>query len=153
MKVSSGAGSAENYARVVVDTNVILSAALVPKSLPAEFLDRVLMIGQLVFSDSTFSELETRIWKPKFDRYISLERRKQLLGDLSASAHWVEVGADIAAITHSRDADDDKFVHLALACGLTRLVTGDEDLLVLRAVEKVKIVSPRDALLECTDNA
>lgn len=26
-----------------------------------------------MFSDPTFAELETRIWKPKFDLYISLD--------------------------------------------------------------------------------
>lgn len=29
--------------------------------------------GLAVFSDTTFAELETRIWKPKFDLYISLD--------------------------------------------------------------------------------
>jgi uncharacterized protein len=148
MKVSSRAALVEHYARVVIDTNVILSAALAPKSVPAEFLDRLLALGQLVFSEATFSELETRIWKPKFDRYISMERRKQLLGDLSASAHWVEVDPESAGIHYSRDVDDDKFIHLALACGATRLVTGDDDLLVLGAVENVQIISPRAALEE-----
>jgi uncharacterized protein len=143
MKVSSRAALIEHYARVIVDTNVILSAALTPKSVPAEFLDRALAFGQLAFSEATFSELETRIWKPKFDRC------KQLLGDLSASAHWVQVNTETANIHYSRDADDDKFIHLALACGATRLVTGDDDLLVLGAVDNVQIISPRAAWEEC----
>ena len=141
------------YARVVVDTNVILSAALAPESVPAEFIDRILAFGQIVFSVATFAELETRIWKPKFDRYISLEQRKQLLGDLSASAHWVDVGAEMATRRYSRDDDDDKFIHLALTCGAMGLVTGDEDLLVLDAVEEVSIISPRAALDELLTNA
>ena len=77
---------AEVYARVVVDTNVLLSAALVPEGVPARLLDWLLAHSRLVFSSTTFAELETRLWKPKFDRYVSIEQRKRLLHDLKASA-------------------------------------------------------------------
>ena len=53
--------------RVVVDTNVWLSAALSPTGAPSQVLRGVLAHGVPVFSDATFAELEARIWKPKFD--------------------------------------------------------------------------------------
>ena len=54
-----------DFARVVVDTNVLLSAALSPRGAPAELVDKLLAEGRLVFSRVTFAELESRIWKPK----------------------------------------------------------------------------------------
>ena len=66
--------------RVVADTNVLISAALSPLSTPALVVYHVLQHGQFVFSSETFAELETRIWRPKFDRYISIVRRRQ--------THW-----------------------------------------------------------------
>ena len=34
--------------------------------------------GIPVFSAATFAELETRLWKPKFDRYLSMESRRAI---------------------------------------------------------------------------
>jgi putative PIN family toxin of toxin-antitoxin system len=72
--------------RVVVDTHVWISAALSKAGSPALLVRYVLANGQPVFSASTFDELQTRLWKPKFDRYLSMELRKSILHDLSASA-------------------------------------------------------------------
>jgi putative PIN family toxin of toxin-antitoxin system len=138
------------YARVVVDTNVILSAALVPHGVPAQLLDHLLQVGRLVFTGATFAELEVRIWLPKFDRYLPIERRRGLLHDASASALWVDVPDGLASRRHSRDAKDDMFIHAALASSSTRLVSGDADLLCLHPIESLHILSPRAALDELT---
>ena len=101
-----------------------------------------------MFSQDTFSELETRIWKPKFDRYVSRETRQLLLHDASASANWVEIPPTLASQTFSRDPNDDKFVHAALAGQAQWLVTGDDDLLVLGSVHGIQILSATQALEE-----
>ena len=116
---------------IVIDTNVLISAALSPDGPPAKLLAKVLTDHRVVFTTATFAELESRIWKPKFDRYITLEERKAVLHDLSAAAVWVEVPQSIGEMAYSRDADDDKFIHAAIAAEATLLVTGDQDLLVL----------------------
>jgi len=136
------------YARVVVDTNVILSAALAPHGVPAQLLDRLLQVGRLVFSSATFAELEARIWLPKFDRYLPIERRRRLLQEANASALWVDIPVGLASRRHSRDAKDDMFIHAALAASATRLVSGDDDLLCLHPLEGLHILSPRAALDE-----
>ena len=141
------------YARVVLDTNVLLSAALSPGGAPAVLVDRLLLQGQLVFSKATFAELESRIWKPKFDRYLPIERRQRLLRDFDASALWVEVLPALAAQCFSRDASDDAFIHAALAAGACRLVSGDDDLLCLHPLETVHILTPRAALDEINQGA
>ena len=136
--------------RVVIDTNVLISAALSPLGAPAQVVRQVLGEHLIVFSDATFAELETRLWKPKFDRYISLDLRKSLLHDLSAVAHWAKVSGELALQKFSRDADDDMFVHAALASGSALLITGDQDLLVLARHLKhqhaIEIRKPADAL-------
>lgn len=129
--------------RQVIDTNVLISAALLQDSVPARLLRRVLQNGRIVFSRATFTELESRLWRPKFDRYVSMEHRRLLLHDLSSVADWAEPAL---ASRHSRDADDDKFVHLALASGAPWLISGDRDLLDLKRVESVRMLSPVSAL-------
>jgi putative PIN family toxin of toxin-antitoxin system len=117
--------------QIVIDTNVLISAALSPDGVPAKLLAKALTDHHLVFTSATFAELESRLWKPKFDRYINLEERKAVLHDISAAAIWVDVPQFIASTTYSRDANDDMFIHAAIAAEATLLITGDQDLLVL----------------------
>lgn len=134
------------YRRVVVDTNVIISAALSARGAPALILRRLIRDAQLLFSEATFAELETRLWLPKFDPYLNLEERRALLHDLAATAHWCESPAVEGA--WCRDPTDDKFVALALATGVTRLVTGDADLLALDPLGALRVLTPAQALEE-----
>jgi putative PIN family toxin of toxin-antitoxin system len=137
-----------DYSKVVVDTNVLLSAALSPRGTPAELVDRLLAEGRLIFSEATFAELASRIWKPKFDRYLPIERRKQILFELNSSSLWVEIPVAISNQMFSRDVKDDPFIHAALAANATRLVSGDDDLLCLHPLNNLHIVTPRTALDE-----
>jgi putative PIN family toxin of toxin-antitoxin system len=127
---------------------VLLSSALSPDGAPAVLVDRLLLHGRLVFSKATFAELESRMWKPKFDCYLPIERRQRLLRDFDASALWVEVLPALAAQRFSRDTSDDAFIHAALAAGACRLVSGDDDLLCLHPLETLHILTPRAALDE-----
>ena len=62
--------------RLVADTNVLVSAALRNDTPPRQVLDTVQHAGGfLVFSDETFAEVHDRISKPKFDRYVTHEKR------------------------------------------------------------------------------
>lgn len=131
---------------VVVDTNVLISAALSSGSTPAKVVALVLDRYRLVFSDATFAELESRLWRPKFDRYLSPEVRTQLLHDFTAVADWVEPAGELQRL--SRDVDDDKFIHAALAASASWLISGDDDLLELSAVNGLSILSPAKALQE-----
>ena len=131
--------------RVVIDTIVLISAELSSRTPPAWVVRHVLAHGRLLFSKATFDELQTRLWRPKFDRYLNLEDRKQLLHDFSAAGVWVDVPAAMEARRHSRDADDDAFVHLALAGKAEFLVSGDQDLLSLGRVEATDILTPTQA--------
>jgi uncharacterized protein len=137
---------APNRVLAVVDTNVLISAALSASGAPAQVVDWLLQHGVLVFSNATFAELETRLWRPKFDPYLSLEQRQSLLHDFNAAAHWVDIPESIAAQTYSRDADDDKFIHTALAAQAPLLITGDADLLDVPEVAGLRIVAPTRGL-------
>lgn len=138
---------AERQRLVVLDTNVWLSAALSPSGAPAQVVRAVLLQGMAVFSQATFAELETRLWKPKFDRYVSLEARKAILRDARAAALWVEIPPELAQQRWSRDADDDVFIRTALVAKAGWLVTGDDDLLSVPSMDALKVVTPAGALL------
>lgn len=134
---------------VVIDTNVWISGLLSASGAPAQLTRQAVRSGRPVFSAETFAELRERLWRPKFDRYITLEQRKRFLLDLESIACWVNVPPTIAGQPLCRDPADDKFLHLALAAGANWLITGDQDLLVLAdspAAQGVRILSPAEAL-------
>lgn len=139
---------AEQNRRVVIDTNVWISAALVPTGVPAQLVAHVLAHGVPVVTKHTVAELHSRLWKPKFDRYISLEQRQALLHDLEACSYWAEVLPALRQQTFSRDPDDDAFIHAALASQAQWLVTGDDDLLVLAGTLPFAIIKPAQALVQ-----
>ena len=141
------------YGLVVVVTNVLLSAALAPGGVPAMLVDRLLDVGKLVLSATTFAELEGRIWLPKFDRYLTIERRRHILQQAHAAAVWIDIPAELAQRTFSRVPKDDAFIHAALAAGATHLITGDDDLLCLDPLDALRILTPRAALDELQSGA
>ena len=131
--------------RVVIDTNVLIGAALIGRSPPALAVQLVLQHGRMVFSEATFAELQSRLWRAKFDRYLTLEARKSLLRDWRAVADWV---TPQSTTRYSPVASDDLFVHAALKSRAELLISGDRDLLDLGTVAATPIVTPAQALVQ-----
>lgn len=130
--------------RVVLDTNVLISAVLQPKGPPRAAVDAVRTAGGvLLFSEQTFDELRTRLERPKFDKYVSREGRALFLVQLDAVSEWVAItGAKMGC----RDLDDDKLLETAIMGEADCLITGDRDLLVMSPFHDIPIVTPADFL-------
>ena len=130
--------------RTVIDTNVLISAALRPDGPPRRVLDAVRHhSGALLFSNETFSELRSRLRRPKFDRYVSQSIRTVYLSQLTAVSEWVSV---TNARLGCRGPDDDKFLETALMGDANCIVTGDGDLLEMHPFRGIPILAPADFL-------
>ncbi len=55
--------------RVVLDTGVLVSAAIRPESVPALALEKAWLSFEVCASSETLAELETVLSRSKFDRY------------------------------------------------------------------------------------
>src|SRR3989304_8093459 len=108
--------------RVVLDTNVLISGLFSATSTPARVVEHAITRGQLLASTDTLRELMTKLLSPKFDRYVTRERRDALLVRLAPVIEIVEVVQELRA---SRDPDDDKFLEVAVNGGADVIVTGD----------------------------
>ncbi|MEH2360325.1 putative toxin-antitoxin system toxin component, PIN family, partial [Nostoc sp.] len=58
-------------------------------------------------SDETYQELNTRIYKRKFDKYISDEDRQDFLDIVKKYSQFIEIKSQINTC---RDPDDNKFL-------------------------------------------
>lgn len=125
--------------RSVVDTTVVVSAVLLPRSVPRQAFDRAAAAGPLLISAATVAELDQVLRRPKFDRYLREEERLEFLAALVREAELVEV---TASVTACRDPKDDKFLELAVSGRATHIITGDADLLSLHPFRGVAILTP-----------
>ena len=81
-------------------------------------------------NQETWHELETRIARPKFDRYFGDSGRSRRLVKIAQSIRRFEASA---AVSVSRDNTDDKFIEPAIDSGATILISGDPDLMGVTA--------------------
>jgi len=129
--------------RLVFDTNVVVSAMLLPLSVPRQALDRAVREGRLLISAATTTERDEVIHRPGFDKYLSEEERIEFLTTLVREAELVNA---VESVTGCRDPRDNKFLELAVSGRATHVVTGDSDLLVLHPFRGIIVVSPSSFL-------
>jgi uncharacterized protein len=129
--------------RLVIDTNVLVSAAILALSVPRHVVDRAIDRGVLLFSQSTMDELKRVLFRPKFDRYLTREGRAIFLAHLERVAEMVPA---IQIVRECRDPKDDKFLEVALNGRADVIVTGDEDLLGMNPWRGIGIISSSDYL-------
>jgi len=130
--------------RFVFDTNAIVSAALLRRSVTRQALDKALEEGELLVSRATVEELNDVLRREAFERYVSEEERIQFLTALVREAILIDV---TETVTECRDPKDNKFLELAVAGRASCIVSGDDDLLVLHPFRGIPILTPR-AFLE-----
>jgi uncharacterized protein len=124
--------------RVVVDTNVFVSAALKDRSVPAIAVHLVEQHHVLLKSSATEDQLFAVLGCPYLAALISptaLEWFTQVL----ARAEAVTI---IERIVACRDPTDDKFLELAVNGNADIVLTGDADLLALNPFRGIPIVAP-----------
>jgi uncharacterized protein len=129
--------------RVVVDTNVLVSAVLFRSSQPAIALRKVIQHDTLLISQAIFEEWNGVLMRPKFDRYLAEALRIEFLETILDDTVWVEIQEPVVAC---RDPKDDKFLSLAVNGQADFIVTGDQDLLVLNPFRGVAILRPEEFL-------
>ena len=129
--------------RVVFDTNVLVSALLFERSVPAQAMFAAMDAGEILLSETLVNEINEILQRKKFERYISAEQREEFLIALVQSAELVEI---TETITACRDPKDNHILELAVSGGAQVIVTGDSDLLVLNPFQEIQILPPRDFL-------
>lgn len=137
--------------RVVLDTNVVLSALLFTQGrlapLRAAWQKRLF---HPLLSTATGSELLRALAYPKFK--LTAQEQEELLSDYLPYCTVVRVPARLPTrLPPCRDANDVPFLQLAVAGKAACLVSGDRDLLSLAGQFGRPIIRPDEFLLKLSD--
>ncbi|OGI28654.1 MAG: putative toxin-antitoxin system toxin component, PIN family [Candidatus Moranbacteria bacterium RIFOXYA12_FULL_44_15] len=133
--------------KIVIDTNVFISALITPKSNSAKILR---LLERDEFNVLVSEEIILEILKVlsyskirKRHKLTSLEI-KNLIDDYVAISKLVFPGKKLNIVKD--DPSDNKFLECALAGRAGFIITGDVHLLKLKKFGKIQILNPRDFL-------
>jgi putative PIN family toxin of toxin-antitoxin system len=124
--------------RLVVDTNVFVSAALKQTSWPGMALRWIDKYDGLLKTADTEQEVIEVLQRPRIAPKIApffLDNVRRLF----AVAEAVTI---TEPVTGCRDPDDDKFLALAVNGRADVIISGDDDLLVLDIFRGIPIITP-----------
>lgn len=129
--------------RAVVDTNVLVAAAINRTGRPALRLEFISRRGILTLSQATFAEIADVLERRYFAARLDRGTRAAFIVAPGQEAHFVE---PTETIHLCRDPKDDKFLEAALAGRADCIVSGDADLLILDPFRGIRIQSPASFL-------
>lgn len=130
--------------KVVIDTNLWISF-LLTKDLSK--LDSIIAENEItiIFSQNLMDEIIEVTQRIKFRRYFKIADVENFIQKIKARAIFIEITSEINAC---RDPKDNFLLSISVDGSATHLLTGDNDLLVLKRFGKTKILTIADYLGE-----
>lgn len=130
--------------KAVLDTNILVSAFITPRGIPAQLLQAWRAEDfDLVTSPPILEELREALSRPKLQRlyHLSPEDIRDYVTLLAQVAIAVS-GTRAVSAPLLRDPDDRLILAAAIGSKSDYLVTGDKDLLSLNRFHAVRIITP-----------
>ena len=124
--------------RLVVDTNVFVSAAHKESSWPGNTVRWIGRYGGLLKTAATEQEVLEVLQRPRIAPKIA----PFFLANVRRMFAATELVTIAEKVTGYRDPDDDKFLELAVNGGADVMVSGDVDLLVLDTFRGIPVITP-----------
>jgi putative PIN family toxin of toxin-antitoxin system len=133
--------------RIVLDTNVIVSALLSPQGIPNQIFHYwELLYFDLLVSEKSMGELARVLRYPKIRRRLnsSTEELAQFVLSLQEKSIWVTHQETVTAVME--DSSDNIYLEIAIAGRAHYVVSGDQHLLRLQGYQGVAIITPAEFL-------
>lgn len=132
--------------RIVIDTSLAISAAILPKSISNKAFSLALQHFQLVSSDSTLAELIDVIYRAKFDKYLTDEMRLEFLTVVAQASEFITIRS---VIKDCPDPKDNQFLELAIDGEANIILSGDPHLTDMNPYRNISILGPREFMELC----
>ena len=128
--------------RIIFDTNLWISF-LISKNLSK--LDPLINEGKikLLFSKESFEEFVDVVERPKFKRFFSIKDIEQILNIFDQFGELISVKSKVNIC---RDEKDNFLLNLSIDGKADYLITGDKDLIILKKIERTKILKIKEFL-------
>ena len=138
--------------RVVIDTSVLIRYLIRPSAAIKELIETRWLgdFVQMVTAPELIAELEGVLDRDYIQALIRPEEGQVLLEAIRRKASLMPPLGQVPAYT--RDPKDDKFVACALVGEAEYVITVDQDLLVLKSLGDVRLVTPYE-FLDLSGNA
>lgn len=127
--------------RVILDTNLLISRALTPRSVTASAVRMIVDHCHLLVSQATMDEFAAVLNRVQSKGFVTQNEALALIHAYKELVEWVPI---LERVAECRDPKDDKFLELAVNGKAEYIITGDHDLLVLHPFRGTKILSPKD---------
>jgi uncharacterized protein len=131
--------------RVVLDTNVVVSALLLDASVSRYAFDRAFERGRVLLSLPVLTELYEVLARPMFGKYVAEQDVRLFLSAYVQKVEWIEISESIRAC---RDPKDDKILELAASGHASHIISGDNDLISLNPFRGIVVTPPAAFLRE-----
>lgn len=126
--------------KIVVDTSVWIAAVLSNRGASHEILNRALAGEfEIVVSHSIYQELTAVLERPEIKKLAKFKNDE--LKIIKRFLKNLRVGVK-SKIKISRDPNDDMFIQCAVEYGVDFILSHDKDLLDIKKVHHVNIISP-----------
>ncbi len=139
--------------RIVLDTNVWISALISPGGTPAQLLAQLLAplpapSHILLISPEILAEITRVLGYPKIaKRYGASEQiAQQYIDKISRAALFIQTASVPTESIIAVDPSDDKFLHCAMTGDADCIVSGDRHLKDLGSHQGIPVLSPVDFL-------
>lgn len=129
-----------NFARrLVLNTGVLVSAAIRPQSIPALTLEKALLQFEVCACHATLQELETVLRHSKFDQYLPAVQRKAFI---TGFRDHVTVFDVTQIVSDCPDPKDNVFLALADTAMAELTISSDPHLTNLHPWHSILIMPP-----------
>jgi hypothetical protein len=132
--------------RVVIDPNLLVSYLLTHRGPIAQIIDTHLAQEDftLLGCVQLLEELDRVLRYSKFQRYFDDKTRLRFVALIASLSELLDIPDQVPRLV--RDPKDDYLIACALAGKADFLVSGDKDVLAVKAVETVKMVTAKQFL-------
>jgi putative PIN family toxin of toxin-antitoxin system len=130
--------------RIIIDINLWISFLLTSNFSKIDTLVEDTGIT-LLFSQELIDEFIEVALRPKFKRYFSLDDIEELLTKVQKKAKFITV---ISKVDRCRDPKDNFLLALAQDGKATHLITGDQDLLILKKFGRTNILTMGEYIVQ-----